>query len=167
LAKEDGLTVRCDLNYRGKLWKYGKTPGEVMTGLMPHVDVAIGNEEDCEKVFGIKGADVKVAGEVSAERYLGVASELMRCFPNLRKVGITLRGSISATTTPGARFLREWWTGRDLNPRPSGFSLGRCEPDVLWPLLGNSGYTRLNYRPSRPVENLHAFKRLSETNRAA
>jgi 2-dehydro-3-deoxygluconokinase len=96
-AKEKGLTVSCDLNYRAKLWKYGKTVGEVMTRLMTYVDVAIGNEEDCEKVFGIKGSDVKVAGEVSAERYLGVARELTKRFPNLKKVGITLRGSISAS----------------------------------------------------------------------
>jgi 2-dehydro-3-deoxygluconokinase len=96
-AKEKGLMVSCDLNYRAKLWKYGKPAGEVMAGLMPYVDVAIGNEEDCEKVFGIKGADVKVAGEVSAERYLAVARGLRNRFPNLKKVGITLRGSINAT----------------------------------------------------------------------
>lgn len=68
-----------------------------MAPLMAYVDVAIGNEEDCEKVFGIKGADVKVAGEVSAERYLAVVRELTKRFTNLKKVGITLRGSISAT----------------------------------------------------------------------
>jgi 2-dehydro-3-deoxygluconokinase len=96
-AKEKGLTVSCDLNYRGKLWKYGKTAADVMTGLMMYVDVAIGNEEDCEKIFGIKGADVKIAGEVSAEKYLSVTRELTKRFPNLKKVGITLRGSISAT----------------------------------------------------------------------
>ena len=96
-AKEKGLTVSCDLNYRAKLWQYGKTAGEVMAPLMAYVDVAIGNEEDCEKVFGIKGADVKVAGEVSAERYLAVVRELTKRFTNLKKVGITLRGSISAT----------------------------------------------------------------------
>jgi len=96
-AKEKGLTVSCDLNYRAKLWQYGKTAGEVMAPLMAYVDVAIGNEEDCEKVFGIKGADVKVAGEVSAERYLAVVRELTKRFTNLKKIGITLRGSISAT----------------------------------------------------------------------
>ena len=96
-AKEKGLTVSCDLNYRAKLWKYGKSAGEVMAELMPYVDVAIGNEEDCEKVFGIKGADVRVAGEVSSERYLTVARELTKRFPSLKKVAITLRGSISAT----------------------------------------------------------------------
>jgi len=96
-AKEKGLTVSCDLNYRAKLWQYGKTAGEVMAPLMAYVDVAIGNEEDCEKVFGIKGADVKVAGEVSAETYLAVVRELTKRFTNLKKIGITLRGSISAT----------------------------------------------------------------------
>ena len=96
-AKERGLTVSCDLNYRGKLWRYGKTAGEVMTQLMNHVDVVIGNEEDCEKVFGIRGADVKVAEDVSAGRYLPVVRELTKRFPNVKKVGITLRGSISAT----------------------------------------------------------------------
>jgi 2-dehydro-3-deoxygluconokinase len=96
-AKENGLTVSCDLNYRAKLWKYGKTAGEVMTGVMPYVDIAIGNEEDCQKVFGIGGVDVKIAGEVSADRYLTVARDLMKRFPKLSKVGITLRGSLSAT----------------------------------------------------------------------
>jgi len=50
-AKEKGLTVSCDLNYRAKLWKYGKSAREVMTGLMSYVDVVIANEEDCEKVL--------------------------------------------------------------------------------------------------------------------
>jgi 2-dehydro-3-deoxygluconokinase len=96
-AKEKGLTVSCDLNYRAKLWKYGKTATEMMSGFMPYVDIVSGNEEDCEKVFGIKGADVTVAEEVSPERYLDVASKLVKRFPSLKKVCITLRGSISAT----------------------------------------------------------------------
>jgi len=96
-AREKGLTVSCDLNFRGKLWKYGKTPTEIMTELMTYVDMVCGNEEDCEKIFGIKGANVKVAEEVSADRYSEVASKLVKRFPNLKKVGISLRGSISAT----------------------------------------------------------------------
>jgi len=96
-AKERNLTVSCDLNYRAKLWKYGKTATEVMTSLMPYVDVAIGNEEDCEKVFGVKGANVERAEQVSASTYLNVAEQMKKRFPNLKKVAITLRGSISAT----------------------------------------------------------------------
>lgn len=96
-AKEKGLTVSCDLNYRAKLWKYGRPAAEIMSGLMPYVDIVSGNEEDCEKIFGIKGADVTVAEEMSPERYLEVASRLVKRFPNLKRVCITLRGSISAT----------------------------------------------------------------------
>ena len=96
-AKKEGLTVSCDLNFRAKLWKYGKTPTEIMSGLMPYVDIVVGNEEDCERIFGIKGVDVSVAEEVSAHRYVDVTGEMMKRFPNLRKVCITLRGSISAT----------------------------------------------------------------------
>jgi 2-dehydro-3-deoxygluconokinase len=95
--EKGGLKISCDLNYRGKLWKYGKSANEVMSGLMPYVDIAIGNEEDCEKVFGIKGADVSVADQVSPEKYREVAGKLMERFPNLKKIGITLRGSVSAT----------------------------------------------------------------------
>ena len=96
-AKERGLMVSCDLNYRAKLWKYGKTPTGVMTTLMPYVDIVIGNEEDCEKFFGVKGADVKIAEQVSASTYLTVAEHMKKRFPILKKIAITLRGSISAT----------------------------------------------------------------------
>lgn len=111
-AKDKGLTVSCDLNYRAKLWKYGKTATEIMSGLMPHVDIVSGNEEDCEKIFGIKGADVRVAEEVSPEMYLDVTSNLMKRFPNLKKVCITLRGSISATHNTWSAVL---YDGRKLH----------------------------------------------------
>ena len=106
-ARDKGLTVSCDINYRAKLWRYGKTATEVMTGLMSYVDIAIGNEEDCEKVFGIKGPDVRVAKEISPEKYLEVASQLMKRFPNLKKIGITLRGSISATDNTWSAVLHD------------------------------------------------------------
>jgi len=97
-AKDMGLTVSCDLNYRSKLWKWGKSATEVMNELVKYADIAIGNEEDAEKVFGIKapGVDV-VKGKVEAEKYLHVAKQLMERFPNLNKIAITLRGSISAS----------------------------------------------------------------------
>ena len=97
-AKEMGLTISCDLNYRSKLWKWGKEAGEVMPELVRYCDVAIGNEEDAEKVFGIKapGTDV-MAGKIEGDRYRAVADELMRRFANLKQVAITLRGSISAS----------------------------------------------------------------------
>jgi len=98
VAREMGLTVSCDLNYRRRLWKWGKTPGEVMPELVSACDVAIGNEEDADKVFGIQAPETDVtAGKVEASRYRTVCEELARRFPNLKTIAITLRGSISAS----------------------------------------------------------------------
>ena len=98
VAKEMGLTLSCDLNYRKKLWKWGKTPGEVMPELVRHCDIAIGNEEDADKVFGIKAPETDVvAGKVEADKYRYVCEELAKRFPNLKTIAITLRGSISAS----------------------------------------------------------------------
>lgn len=97
-AKEMGLTVSCDLNYRAKLWKWGRPVGEVMAELVQYADVAIGNEEDADKVFGIKAAGTDVtSGKIEASRYEDVCKQLVARFPNIKQVGITLRGSLSAS----------------------------------------------------------------------
>jgi len=97
-AKDMGLTVSSDLNYRGKLWKWGKTPEKIMSDLLKYVDVLICNEEDAEKVFGIKTPGVDVAkGQVDADRFSFVAEKLKLRFPNLQIIAITLRQSISAS----------------------------------------------------------------------
>lgn len=96
-ARAKGLTVSCDLNYRKNLWKWGKTASEVMPELVQYCDIILGNEEDAEKVFGIKpeGTDVS-SGHVSAAKYESVCVNLMKKFPSAKKVIITLRGSINA-----------------------------------------------------------------------
>ncbi|TKG90455.1 sugar kinase [Puteibacter caeruleilacunae] len=96
-ANERGITVSCDLNYRKNLWKYGKSAGEVMPELVAGTDVVLGNEEDAEKVLGIKPEGVDVTGgHVEAEAYLSVSEQIMKQFPRCKKVITTLRGSISA-----------------------------------------------------------------------
>jgi 2-dehydro-3-deoxygluconokinase len=97
-AKQMGLTVSCDLNYRKNLWKWGKSAGEVMPELVQHCDLAIGNEEDAAKVFGIHAPDTDVtAGKVDADKYRYVCEELHKRFEHLNTIAITLRGSISAS----------------------------------------------------------------------
>lgn len=99
-ANRLGITVSCDLNYRKNLWKYGKKASEVMPELVEGCDVILGNEEDAEKVFGIKpeGFDVTAtAGEIDQTRFRSVGEQLMKRFPRARKVIITLRGSINAS----------------------------------------------------------------------
>jgi 2-dehydro-3-deoxygluconokinase len=110
-AKEMGLTVSCDLNYRAKLWNYGKKAGEVMSELVKYCDVAIGNEEDAEKVFGIKAANTNVtSGQVDAAQYQSVCEQLNKRFPNLKTIAITLRGSISASHNTWSGIL--WDNGK-------------------------------------------------------
>lgn len=99
VANKMGITVSCDLNYRKNLWKYGKKASEVMPALVEGCDVILGNEEDAEKVFGIKpeGFDVTAtAGEVNAQEFKSVCTQMMKRFPRAKKVIITLRGSINA-----------------------------------------------------------------------
>lgn len=96
-AKQKGITVSTDLNYRKNLWKWGKSAGDVMPEMVSHCDIILGNEEDAEKVFGIKpeGADVE-SGHVGGVAYRSVCEKLMKKFPEAKKVIITLRGSVSA-----------------------------------------------------------------------
>ena len=103
-AKELGITVSCDLNFRKKLWRWDSTlePRELaektMREVLPFVDVVIANEEDCGDVLGIKAAGTNIeAGDLSIDRYPDVARQLVRQFPNVQHVAITLRESISAS----------------------------------------------------------------------
>ena len=96
-AKELGLTISCDLNYRKNLWKYCKRADEVMPSLVEYCDVILGNEEDAEKALLIKPEGVNIeGGKVVAEAYLSVSQQIMKRFPNAKKVITTLRSSINA-----------------------------------------------------------------------
>lgn len=98
-ANELGVTVSCDINYRGNLWKYGKTAAEVMPEMVAGSDIILGNEEDCEKVFGIKPKDfdaAKTNGNVDQGSFLSVCRQMMERFPRCKKMVVTLRGAINA-----------------------------------------------------------------------
>lgn len=103
-AKEKGITVSCDLNYRKKLWSREKA-GQVMAQLMPYVDVCIANEEDAADVFGIHAEETDIeSGKLNYDGYISVAHQLSQRF-GCGKVAITLRGSISATENTWAGML--------------------------------------------------------------
>ena len=103
-ARELGMTVSCDLNFRKKLWRWdAQTPPrdlaeKTMRQILPLVDVLIANEEDCHDVLGIQaeGADVD-AGTLNTARYPEVARRVVSQFPNVKRVAITLRESLSAS----------------------------------------------------------------------
>lgn len=103
-AKAAGATVSCDLNFRKKLWQWESGTKSTalarrcMTQILPHVDVVIANEEDAADVLGIhaEGSDIH-GGHLAIDCYPQVAKEIVRQFPNVSKVAITLRESISAS----------------------------------------------------------------------
>ena len=103
-AKAAGLTVSIDLNYRSKLWKWNPEldsralAQQTMCGILPFIDVVIANEEDCYDVLGIRAGETDVhSGSLDISRYPDVASQVVSQFPNVSKVAITLRESLSAT----------------------------------------------------------------------
>lgn len=98
-ANEFGVTVSCDINYRGNLWRYGKSASEVMPELVAGSDIILGNEEDCEKVFGIKPLNFDAEntnGKVNQSAFHSVCEQMMKKFPRCKKMVVTLRGAINA-----------------------------------------------------------------------
>lgn len=103
-AKERGVTISCDLNYRGKLWSRDEAR-EVMAELCQYVDVCIANEEDAKDVFGIEAPHSDIyGGQLDNAGYMSVAEKLMDKF-NFKYVAITLRTSISASDNDWAGLL--------------------------------------------------------------
>ncbi len=104
LAAQKGATVSCDLNFRKKLWRWhadrdpATLAGQCMSEILPLVDLVVGNEEDAEKVLGIRAEGTSVEeGRINAAAYEDVARQIRQRFPNVSQVAITLRESISAT----------------------------------------------------------------------
>ena len=103
-AKEMGLTVSCDLNYRKNLWSEAEAKA-CMTRLMPYIDVLVANEEDAEKVLGIKARDTDVtSGRLNRESYVDVADQICRIY-GTQTVAVTLRRSISASDNEWSAML--------------------------------------------------------------
>ena len=118
-AKEKGLTVSCDLNFRKKLWQWqpGISASELaqktMRAILPYVDVVIANEEDANDVLGISAENTDIEeGRLDVAKYKDVAKEITGQYPNVTKVAITLRESISATHNNWGAMLYDTATGR-------------------------------------------------------
>ena len=95
-CRKKGVTVSCDLNYRKKLWNWGKSAREVMTEFTKYVDVTIANEEDCQKCLGIE-IDVDVtSGKLDESKYKILAEKVMTAYPDMKYLAVSLRESVSA-----------------------------------------------------------------------
>jgi 2-dehydro-3-deoxygluconokinase len=96
VARKKGVRIFCDLNYRKNLWTPEQAQ-QIMPEIVANVDVLVGNEEDAEKVLGVKAANSDVAkGKLDRESYVDVARQLSEKY-RLQAVAFTLRTSISAS----------------------------------------------------------------------
>jgi 2-dehydro-3-deoxygluconokinase len=106
-AKARGVVTSLDLNYRAKLWRYGKTAPEIMRALMDNVDVAIANEEDCQKSLGIEALADVAKGRLDRRAYEDLTSSVLQAFPRLTAIAITLRESLGADVNGWSACLRD------------------------------------------------------------
>lgn len=95
-AKKAGAKVSIDLNYRKKLWKYGKSAVEVMRELTKYADVIIANEEDIQKCLGIEACVDVSKGKLDKQSYKVLTDQVKQQFPNVECVAVSLRESHSA-----------------------------------------------------------------------
>ncbi|MGZ7065548.1 MAG: PfkB family carbohydrate kinase, partial [Candidatus Aminicenantales bacterium] len=105
-ARAAKVTVSVDLNYRAKLWTYGKNAREVMCEVTRYADLLVGNEEDCQKALGIDAPGGTKAETSAAAAYETLTERVMSEFPNLARVAITLRESHSADHNGWSAVLR-------------------------------------------------------------
>lgn len=148
-AKDMGIKVSCDLNHRKKMWSSEKA-GQVMSTLMPYVDLCIANEEDAADVFGIHAGNTDIsAGALSHDAYISVAEKLKERF-GFEKVAITLRSSISANDNKWAGMLydgQDVWFSQEYDVHivdrvGSGDSFGGA---LIYSLLNN-------YEPQKAID---------------
>jgi 2-dehydro-3-deoxygluconokinase len=95
-ARSRKMIVSLDLNYRAKLWRYGRPAPEVMRELAGLADLLVGNEEDCQKALGLGPAIDAASGRLDVKAYEALTAEVLTAFPNVERVAITLRESLSA-----------------------------------------------------------------------
>jgi 2-dehydro-3-deoxygluconokinase len=132
-ARARNVTVSCDLNFRKKLWRWkaGVAPvdlaRETMRTLVPYVDLVVANEEDAEMCLGIQAPESNVeSGELNLDGYAWVARRVARDYPNVSRVAITLRESVSASHNNwGALFYES--AGDNVHFAPTD-AAGRYEP---------------------------------------
>lgn len=94
VAHNLGLTISCDLNYRSKLWQYGKTPSEVMPEILHYSNVILGDIDTAYFMLGIPKVNPNYQDTKSLP---ALYNKLFELCPNLKIAATTLRYSVSAS----------------------------------------------------------------------
>ena len=133
-ARRAGAVVSFDLNFRAKLWNvWGgeKKAVDVISRIVEHVDVLVGNEEDLQKALGVKGPDVARTSALDPSAFLGMIESVRAKLPRVRVVATTLRDVIS---TARHRWSAVAWIDGTSYVAPT------CELDILDRVGGGDGF---------------------------
>lgn len=94
-AASKNITISVDLNYRARLWQYGKQPDEVMPEIVRYCDVIMGNVWSAEKLLGIALQPGFTHDAATKETYIGeaarTAKKIQELFPKCKAVANTFR----------------------------------------------------------------------------
>jgi 2-dehydro-3-deoxygluconokinase len=105
-ARAAGVTVSVDLNFRAKLWNYGRTAPQIMRGIVEHADLVIGNEEDFQKALGIGAAAGPAPGKLDIGEYKRLTERALIEFPSVGRAAVTLRDSRGADDNSWSAVMR-------------------------------------------------------------
>lgn len=132
-AKAIGAVVSFDLNYRAKLWKAAGTVDapKILSRIVEHVDVLVGNEEDLQLGLGLGGPKVDGRSKLDPAAFLGTIDEVTRRFPRLSVIATTLREVHSTNRHSWSAVL--WMDG-------SSWVAPTMELDVLDRIGGGDGF---------------------------
>ena len=93
-ASQKNIMISMDLNYRARLWKYGKNPVDIMPKLAAHCDVLMGNIWSANSLLGTT-IDEQIHEKKSKQAYLdhaeATSKELMQMFPKCKVAANTFR----------------------------------------------------------------------------
>ena len=138
-AKSLGLQISVDLNYRSKLWKYGKNPSEVMTELVENCTVVMGDPGTSKTYFNIS-ADAP-DGE---ERYHSVLKEMKKRFPAVSNFIFSYRGLSNASNNTFGAYLYDgtnFYQSSEYNMNGMIDRLGGGDALMAGIIYGLSNYT--------------------------
>src|SRR5947207_388498 len=133
-ARKRGTVVSFDLNYREKLWSASggaKRAVSVLSRIVQHVDVLVGNEEDLQKGLGIAGPEVAAKSSLDPSAFVGMIDRVVAKFPQLKVVATTLR---EVHSTSRHTWSAVAWINGDTFVAPT------CEIDVYDRVGGGDGF---------------------------
>ena len=133
-ARQQGAVVSFDLNYREKLWRASGGPERarrVLSRIVEHVDVLVGNEEDLQAGLGIPGPQVTSTSALDPRVFVAMIDCVVTRYPKIRVVATTLR---EVHSTNRHRWSAVAWVSGDLYTSPT------CELDVHDRVGGGDGF---------------------------